>query len=458
MKTLTLEIAMLLRGRRAVAAALVFAFVMILSGASSLTSQFRADHEKSAVARAERMRWLNQGDKDAHEAAHYSIYAFRQSIPIQALEPGIQPYVGQAVWLEPHWQNDMVYRPLQDAEPFQRMGIADPARFVIEFGPLLVFLVAFAATAADRGAARRPSIYVWGKWAAVSLFSIAALLLPALIVGTVATISNFSLDNAARLVSWMAVYAVYLGILAAIGVAVCLNARSARLGFAALLGLWAVLAFVAPRAASSAASNLTPLPSYTAVKAEMQREAPVYWSAETGQAQTKAIMKRYNVTRLEDLPVDLRGALLDFNERRSHGIFDRILGGFYTRVTDQDKSFAGLSWMSPAIATQSLSTALAGSNFAQQQDFITASESYRRSLVNGMNAILMRSKIKVSAAYQLNGKTAADGDYKKVPEFKYSPPPVTMALSSAGLAPLYLAIWLIIGLALLVWTTRRVHP
>ncbi len=467
MKTLRLELLMLMRGGRTLAAAAVFAFVMLLSGVSSYTAGRHADNEKSAVAQAERERWLRQGAKDAHQAAHYSIYAFKPGMPLQALDPGIQPFVGQAIWLEPHWQNDMVYRPLQEAEPFQRMGIADPSRFLVEFAPLLVFVVAFAATAADRetgimrlalGAARRPGPYVWGKWAAVWLFSAVTLLVPAVIVGGWATIANFSLDYAWRLAAWFATFGVYLAILAAIGVAICLNARTARLGFAILLGLWAVLAFVAPRAASTMANHLTPLPSYASVKQQMEREAPIYWSAETGELQTKLIMKRYGVARREDLPVDLRGALLDFNERRSHPIFDRILGGFYQLVSKQDRTFAAQAWMSPAVATQALSSAMAGSNFAHQYNFISAAERYRRELVNEMNGRLLASTAKTAKAYQISGVTADAGAYRQIPDFKYQQPGIGVAMSSAGVAPAYLAVWLILGLTLLAWTTRRIHP
>lgn len=468
MKTLRLELIMLLRGGRTLAAALVFAFIMILSGVSSYVTERHADAEKVGIAHAERARWLAQGGKDAHQAAHYSIYAFKPGMPLQSLDPGIEPFVGQAVWLEPHWQNDMIYRPLQEAEPFQRMGIADPSRFLVEFAPLLVFLVAFGATAADRetgimrlalGAARRPGPYVWGKWAAVAIFSGVTLLVPALLVGGVATVANWSPDNLFRLLGWLATFSIYLAVLAAVGVVVCLNARTARLGFAILLGLWAMLAFVAPRAASTSAGNITPLPSYTGVKLDMQRQgAGVYWSAETGEKRTRIIMKRYGVTRREDLPVDLRGALIDYDERRSHGIFDRGLGAFYSLVSTQDRTFAAQAWMSPAVAVQAMSSALAGSNFAHHERFIKSAEQYRRRLVNQMNGQLLLSKTKNAKAYAINGITASGDDFKKVPDFHYESPKIGLAFSSSGLAMAYLAGWLLLGLGLLTWTVRRVHP
>lgn len=469
MKTLPLEFAMLLRGGRTVATAVVFALIVLVSGVSSWIANSNADSDKQGVATAERERWLEQGRKDPHKAAHYSVYAFKTSLPLQSLDPGIQPFVGQAVWLEPHWQNDMVYRPLQEAEPFQRMGLANPAKFLIEFAPLIIFLVAFAATASDRergimrlalGAARSPGTYVWGKWAGVLIFSSIVLLVPAALIGGGATAFAWSADNGLRLVSWFIAFAIYFAILAAIGIAVCLNAPTARLGFAILLGLWAILALVAPRAASASANALTPLPSFQGVKLQMEREAPIYWSAETAEKQTLELMNKYGVSRKEDLPVDLRGALLDLNERRSHGIFDRILGGFYRLVAEQDEAFSRQSWMSPAVAAYALSSALAGSNFAHHRDFITFAENYRRTLVNRLNGELLRgaSSANRGTGYRMSEFKARPEDYATVPKFEYSQPRIGLAFASAGTAPIFLIAWLLAALSLVTWTARRAHP
>ena len=65
----------------------VFALVVVVSGIGSWASSAHADRDKLSVAQAERERWLHQGLKDPHKAAHYSVYAFKPSLPLQALDP-----------------------------------------------------------------------------------------------------------------------------------------------------------------------------------------------------------------------------------------------------------------------------------------------------------------------------------------------------------------------------------
>jgi ABC-2 type transport system permease protein len=369
MGSTALELTMLLRDARARVTLCLFAVVVLLMGISAWAGNHRSDDDKMRVAAHERERWLGQGEKDAHSAAHYSVYVFRLSQPLEALDPGIGPYVGQAVWLEPHWRNEMEFRPLQDVEAFQRLGFPNPARFIVEYGPLLVFLIAFTATAGDRergtlrlvlGAARHPGGYVWGKWAATAIPSAAALLIPAALVGVAALVSAPAGDGWPRLGLWLAGAAAYIAGLAAVGVAVCLRSRSARTAFMALLALWLALAFAAPRVASALAERLTSLPNYQSIQLQLAREAPIYWSAEQEKLQIGKLLAKYGVTREQDLPVDLRGALIDFNERESHGVFDRVLGGFHDRVVRQDLTFAMQAWLSPAVGLQALSSAMRG--------------------------------------------------------------------------------------------------
>lgn len=467
MNSTAFELKMLLRNRRAFFTLVLFALIVLLMGTSAWVSNHSADTDKTTVAARERERWLEQGEKDAHSAAHYSVYAFKSSRALESLDPGIEPYVGQAVWLEPHWQNEMVFRPLQEVEAFQRMGFANVGKFLVEFSPLLIFLIAFTATAADRergtlrlvlGAARQPSRYVWGKWAATTILSAAALLIPALLIGGMANALAPSFDDVIRLAFWLAAMSVYIATLAAIGVTVCVNARNARLGFVMLLALWLALAFVAPRAASTLAERITALPAYQSIQLQLAREAPVYWSVEQEQRQIEKLLRKYNVRRVEDLPVDLRGALIDFNERESHKVFDRVLGGFHDLIVRQDLTYSLQSWLSPAVGAQALSSALAGSNFAHHRDFIDFAENYRRDLVNRLNEELMvESKDIGSGNYTTDAAIVSHSLYEEIKPFDYRAPSVRLALRSAGVAPHMLVAWLALSLALLIATAKRIR-
>lgn len=468
MKTTGFELTMLLRSGRVFWTALAFAAIVLCSSAFTAYRNHALDEHKLTISAAERDRWLGQSEKDAHDAAHHSVYAFKLSRPLHALDPGIQPYLGQTVWLEPHTRNDMIFRPLQEAEPFQRMGQANAAKFITQFGPLLVFLVAFAATAADRekgamrialGAARRPGVYVWGKWAATFIFSAVTLLVPALIVGGGATLLNITGDDLLRLVGWTAALSAYLAVLAAIAVAVCLNSPSARLGFVVLLGVWVSFAFVAPPVASTTAERITQLPSYEVMRLQIDREAPNHWTSELEAEQMKVILRKYGVSDPKDLPVDLRGVLIDYNERHGQEVFEKYQGGYYRRVIEQDRTFSAQSWMSPAVAAYALSSSVAGSDFAHHYHFMDTAEKYRRALVNQMNHVLMTQSPAIGTGkYVMNAFTVGREIFDDIPDFSYQSPSFDFVLRSSVGALVGLLGWMVVGYLLIGFTARRVRP
>ncbi|WP_394539214.1 DUF3526 domain-containing protein [Lysobacter enzymogenes] len=459
------EWTLLRRDRRAWWALLALAALVLLAFAFDLAGVAAGNAAKNEAARAERARWLGQGEKDPHSAAHYSIFAFKPTPALAALDPGAEPFVGQTVWLEAHVQNDMLYRPQGDASPLQRAGLVSPASLLIAFAPLVAFLLAFTAVAMDRergtlrlalGAALRPRAIVaakaWAIWSALSL----ALLAPVVAASAVASaaLGALNADLALRLALWAAAMALYLGVLTALGVSVSLLARSVRGALALLFGLWIALALALPRWASSAVEAAHPLPSSQQVKQQLQDQAPSFWTAEEAKKHRQALLAQYGAKDVGDMRVDARGAELDLSERHSHQVFDRVLGDFYDRVAAQDRAFAAWGWLSPAAAMQSLSPMLAGSDFGHHRRFIDAAEQYRRALVNRMNEDVM--------AHPLNGAqprhTNDEALWAQVPQFQAPQPALTANWRNAAPALAGLFGWAALAAGLLALAARRLRP
>ncbi|WP_339348549.1 DUF3526 domain-containing protein [uncultured Sphingomonas sp.] len=458
------ELVMLWRERRAMLALGSLAMLVLLAFAGIATDASRADAQKRAAAGAERARWLGQGVKDPHSAAHYAVYAFKPSPALAPLDPGVGPFVGQAVWLEAHHQNDMLHRPQQDASPLQRAGLADPASLILGFGPLAIFLLAFAAVAAERergtlrlalGAATRPGRIAGAKLLAVAGSGIVALVLPVTVLTAIMTGIGGTLgpDTSVRLSSWAATMAGYVAIMAAIGLAVAMTARSARVGLALLFGLWIVFALALPRLASGIADDLRPLPSTQSVRQAIDQAAPAYWSAEQGARHKADLLARYRVARVEDIP-NYRMAELDLVERHSHRVFDRVLGGFYAKVAAQDRLFGAFGSLSPTIAVQRISMMLAGTDFDQHRAFIDQAERYRRTLVDRMNAEGMAHAVKPGEA----AHTADIGLWSRIPAFAFMPPALSRSAGAMAWPLAALLGWMTLAAGLLVIASRRLKP
>lgn len=457
------ELEIVRRDRRAWWSLLCLAALVLLSFASASLDATRGDADKRAVATAERARWVGQGEKDPHSAAHYSIFAFKPSPALAGIDPGVGPFVGQSVWLEAHHQNDMLDRPLQNASLLQRAGLANPASLILAFAPLIVFLLAFKVVAQDRergtmrlalGTTTHPAAIIRAKALAIWGASTGLLALPvaAAALALVAIGGRLDVDVLARLALWVALMASYIALLAAIGIVVALRARDARIALALLFGIWIVAALVLPRGASSVADGLRPLPSSQAVRQQMLDEAAAYWTAEDSARHKAQLLIRHGVTRIEDIP-NPRMAELDMVERHSHQVFDRILGDFYGQVESQDRLFSTLGLLSPTIAVQSLSAALAGSDFSHHHEFITTAERYRRDLVNRMNADGMAHSARGDARHTNDQQL-----WSQIPEFTYSTPELGRATATIWPALAGLLLWLTGAWLLLSTAARRLKP
>ncbi|MGJ4728771.1 ABC transporter permease subunit [Luteimonas sp. SDU101] len=458
-----LELAILRRDRRAWWSLLALAVLVLLAFVAIASEAARVDHDKQQVAAAERARWVGQGEKDPHSAAHYSIFAFKPSPALGALDPAAGPFVGQTVYLEAHHQNDMLYRPQQNASLLQRIGFASPAALIAGFGPLIVFLLAFTLVAQDRergtmrlalGAALRPRAIVIAKALAVWFATSGLLVAPVAIVslGWLAMGGRLDGDILLRTLCWCAVMIAYLALLSAIGAAISLRMDNARLALTALFGLWILFSLALPRIASGFVDATWPLPSSQSVRQQMTEEAPAFWSDEDNVRHRAMLLERYGVSRIEDVP-NPRMAELDLVERHSHEVFDRILGGFYAKVAAQDRMFAVLGFLSPTIAAQAASASVAGSDFSHHRHFIDEAEQYRRDLVNRMNADGMAHR-----AHGTERHTNDERLWSQVPEFNYQAPPLGRLSWTALPAFAALLAWIGLAAIVLVLASRRMRP
>lgn len=459
---LALEWTLLARERRVRWAVLVLAALVLLTFAGNMRELLRANDARAQVAAAERERWLGQGEKDPHSAAHYSIHAFKPTPLLVALEPGIEPFVGQTVWLEAHRQNDLLERPRGEATPLQRAGLTSPAGLLIGFAPLLVFLLAYTAVAQERergswrlalGAAHSPTRLVATKALAVWSLAVAVWLLPviAAALAVAAWRQAMDADLLLRLAAWGGAMSLWLALQAGVGVALCVRLGSVRVALGVLFGAWLLFALALPRWISHLADTRVPLPSSQEIRQQLQDDAPAYWNAERGRAQEAELLASHGVTRVEDLPVNLRGAQLDRAERHAQAVFDRVLGGFHDRVVAQDRAFAQLTLASPAAALHALSPSLAGTDYQHQRRFIDHAERYRRDLVNRMNAEVMHAH---GDPAQAGGTTL----WARIAPFAHVAPTLREGWGPASSALLALLVWGLLAGVLLVWSGRSARP
>jgi ABC-2 type transport system permease protein len=360
----------------------------------------------------------------------------------------------------------LLNRPMQESTPYGRLGQIDPAGLFLRFTPLMVFLLALACAAREReqgtlsltlGVARSGRVVAAAKAVSIGLLASVALVGPLAFTGLAGmVIGGTGGDALLRWGGWIAAAVIYVALMSLTGVVTALRARSQAAAFGQLFAVWIVMVLGAPVAASAAAERIRPLPSFQAMKIRLERDVPAYWTAEVGAERRASLLQRFGAgdeAELDDRRLNLRGLELDYAERLAQTAFDREIGNYYQEVAAQDRIYARMGWLSPAVAFEAASPAIAGTDFAHHRQFIAAAERYRRALVNRMNADLIPNPA-VNGRVHTNDRRL----WSQVEAFSYPLPGWREAWRSVATPLVALVAWVIGSLAYFVVRTKHLRP
>jgi ABC-2 type transport system permease protein len=439
-------IEMLRDGRFRWTAGILLALLVVAVLAGAHYQQSLVAQQRAAQA-AEQKRWYGQEAKNPHSAAHYGIYAFKPRLAPAFLDPGVEPYTGVAVWLEAHKQNEMLFRPADDATLAQRFGDLTVALLLQVVLPLVVVLLAFNAFAGERerGTLRqllslgvRPRDLVLGKALGLGA-ALAVIAVPAAVLGATALVLTGPVAGVSRFALLTLVYAVYLTLFLLLTLGISARSSSPRLALVVMLGVWGVNCLLAPRALADFAAARHPLPEPVAFKARLKAALGDPHGAPALLAErTAALMKQHGVTRAEDLPINIAGLRLQVGEDHGYGVFDRFYNELFTPMERQNRFLLRAAALFPLLGVQSLSMSLAGTDLAQHRDFVHAAEEHRRAGIKIINDDIFDHPVK--------GNEVHLGDrelWAKVPPFHYEPLGIGTVLAQNTFVLALLGAWLI---------------
>jgi ABC-2 type transport system permease protein len=423
-----------------------------------------ADH--ASAERLARAQWLAQAPKDPHSAAHYGSYAFKPRGPLTLFDSGVNAYTGVAAWLEAHKQNEFQFRPAQDQSSVARFGELTAAATLQFLMPVLIMLQAFARFSGERedgtlrqivaaGVPRR--MLAAGKVVGVGL-ALAVVLVPAAIVGAIAILLASGGAGLQPTIGRMAllavVYVAYFVVMLTIALAASAVARSSSQALALLIAFWIVNAVLAPRMASDVARRLDPTPTAFAFAEAVERDTydglTVHqYNLRRARDLRRRLLEEHGVTRVEDLPINFRGA--DYLEREAHSnqIWDDHYGRLWRSFEAQVRTHQLAGFAAPLLAVRSMSMSLAGADFFHHQHFAVAAESYRRRQVELMNSNLAHSATSAQLGY-----VAGADLWSRLPAFEYHAPGPGWAIARVTWSLVALGLWVIAGLVALAWAVR----
>ncbi len=415
-------------------------------------------------------QWLEQGPRNPHSAAHFGVHAFRHSQQLSFVDRGLDPYLGTSVYLEAHYQNPFRHRPAQDATALQRFGELTAALVLQLLVPLLVILLTFGAVAGEReqGTLRQLlslGLDGWrlglGKALGVA-WTLALLLVPATIAGVLALALGAESAEVApsgrRFAALCLAYLLYFAGFLGLSLAVSAFARSARLALVLLLAFWMFNGLLAPRLLADLAERRHPTPTasqfWAVVKDDIAASgfdghSPDRSKLEQFQAD---VMRRYGVSRLEDLPINFAGLQFQRGEEVGNEIFDRRYGELWATFLAQQRTLETGAPFAPLIAVRLASMGLAGTDLAHHHHFATAAEQHRRLLTRLMNEALAHNSRTGQWDYFADREI-----WQRVPELSYVAPDLGWAWRRSRWNLGVLAAWAAGGMALALFAIARLR-
>jgi len=417
-------------------------------------NQRSIDGERLAAQKLDYTDWVSQTTRHPHDAAHQGMHVFKPEPPLSAIDPGITPYVGSTLWLQAHRQSEVKFRPAQDATGLQRLGTLSAAWVLQVLGPLLIIVLGFNAFAGEReqGTLRQTLSLgigarqlLWGKAMALSA-TLAVLLVPAGLAALVASLWGLSkpiqYDIALRLIALGLGYTSYLLCAIFVVLAVSAWARSARVALVVLLGVWIVSTLMVPRLASDLSRSLNPSPSRLEFSRKMDADLSVQYQQQW--KENFGVDKRWSA----DLPLSKWGRALQVDDHAGYGVSDKHFGDLWNTFARQQRSQEWAGLVFPLLALRSYSMGMAGTDFANHQDFSVAAEKQRRLMQDLMSADLVKNADPLGHqhfTYQANSELWAT-----VPRFDYQTPSffVTFQRNVLSLAVLLVVLTLSVLLAL----------
>lgn len=439
------ELRQILSQRMAVGASLLLAAAMavaLLLG--SLHHQQQLDQQLTFQAIVDR-QWADQPDRHPHRVAHFGTFAFRPPSSLAFFDPGVDRQVGNAQFLEAHRQNPANFAAAGQMPVFTAISHLSPAMLLQVLLPLLMLAIGGLSVAREREQGTWLSMRSQGLPAGRIVLSkgLAYALLGAIIVSVACLLTLVLITlvggkaHTGTLVALAALglaYLVYALFWAQLAVLVSALCKDSRQTLALLAGIWLLLVVVSPRAMPFLVALPDPPVDRTTFNAAIDADLRALGDSHNTQdphfaAFRQATLKRYGVERVEDLPVNFGGLLMQEGERRTSEVFERHYATLQARWDGQEKRLTWLAVLNPVLALQQASAALAGTDRNAFRHFEAQAETYRYAFIQQLNQVHTHE-----IRYENDrGQRVSRDHWQAIAPFVYQPETLVQRLRRTGL-------------------------
>jgi ABC-2 type transport system permease protein len=343
--------------------------------------------------------WQAQPDRHPHRASHYGTMVFRQISALSFLDAGVNPYVGNVLFLEAHRQNSSQFKQYSISHSYMQLGYLSGASLILIVWPLVLIALAYKSISGDRQQGTLRQIIalgvslrriMLGKVLAYSIISSLFLVMVFIIAILFLAQSEISVDTVTRFSLLFIIYWLYCLIWAGMVVLISLLSAGNNQSLSTALLVWLIMVVILPKFAYGIAEYLYPTPDQAVFNIQTSEAiAKVGDSHNPDDPYFKDFRQRtlqhYGVTKLEDLPVSWKGLLMQEGERVTSEVFDQQYQLLIEQLAKQNDWVANWSVFSPYLISSQLSAQLSGTSYQQIKNYEQAAEAYRYQFIQSLN-------------------------------------------------------------------------
>lgn len=438
----------------------LFIGVLLLYATFSGWENYKNQNETSEKYQHEsREDWLKNPDKNPHRMAHYGNFAFRKSTSLSVFEFGMEPFFGNAIFLEAHKQNTANFSEAGFSNSMLRFGEISIAMVLQVLLPLLIFFLGFNSIAYERENGTLKILLTQGiNWKQLLMGKILGvasvimmLFVPTIIVLVLVWLflQDFSItaDETIKMILFILFHFAYLLFFCVIAVLISAISKTSKKALITLIGIWLVFTIILPRTTQAIGAYIYEAPSKIQFNSDIEKDILKQGDSHNPndphyKAIKDSLLRAYKVDSVQKLPFNYSGFIMTEGEKISSRIYNEHLAELLKIYKKQNSFSKTVSFLNPYIAMKNLSMGLSNTDYESYVDFQKQAEDYRYKMAQKMNALQIKyiSNKKPGP----NDKPLAIGKehWADMEDFHYEPKPIETVLKNEIISIISIVLWI----------------
>ncbi|HEC58056.1 hypothetical protein LCGC14_0760610 [marine sediment metagenome] len=384
--------------------------------------------------------WQAQPDRHPHRSSHYGAMVFRQVSALSFLDAGVNPYVGNVLFLEAHRQNSSQFKQYPISHSYMQMGYLSGSSLILIVWPLVLIALAYKSISGERqqGTLRQITSLgvsyrqiLLGKTLAYSIISSIFLVLVFLVASLFLLQTESGLDIVIRFGLLFMLYWFYCIIWSGMIVLISLFSSGNNQSLSTALLIWLLMVVVLPKLAYGVAQYLYPTPDQAVFDIQTSEAIAKVGDSHNPDDPYFKIFRdntllKYGVNNVEDLPISWKGLLMQEGERVTSEVFEQQYTIVLEKLDKQNAWVSSWSVLSPYLIISKLSAQLSGTSYQQVKRYEEAAEAYRYQFIQSLNDLHINEvKVKDKKEQRISKE-----HWSHLKGFDYQPPKLSQDLHS----------------------------